>query len=71
MEQRTLIERLAEIEKHIASGKLHIERQQELIDELVKNGEPAANERALLTTFKSILAEHEARRTDLLRALNR
>ena len=40
MEQKALIERLAEIEKHIASGKLHIERQQELTDELVKNGEP-------------------------------
>src|SRR5579859_6622838 len=69
MEQKTLVERLAELEKHIAVGKLHIERQQQLIDELVGNGEPAANERALLTTFKRLLEEHEARRADLVRAL--
>ncbi len=71
MKQQGLIERLAEVEKHIATGKLHIGRQQQLIDELVGNGEPAANERALLITFKKLLAEHEARRADLVRALNR
>ena len=69
MEQKTLVERLADVEKHIAIGKLHIDRQQQLIDELVRNGEPAANERALLATFKKLLAEHEARRADLVRAL--
>lgn len=69
MEQKRLIERLADVEKHIAIGKLHIERQQQLIDELVASGDSAANERALLRTFKSLLAEHEARRADLVRAL--
>src|SRR5579859_4321084 len=71
MEQKTLVERLADVQKHIAIGKLHIDRQQQLIDELVRNGEPAANERALLATFKKLLAEHEARRADLVRALKR
>src|SRR5579859_7203086 len=69
MEHKTLVERLADVEKHIAVGKLHIERQQQLRDELVENGEPAANERALLATFKGLLAEHEAHRADLVRAL--
>src|SRR5579859_1048509 len=71
MEQKTLVERLADVEKNIAVGKLHIERQQQLIDGLLGNGEPAANERALLTTFKRLLAEHEARRADFVRALKR
>jgi len=47
MEQKRLIERLADVEKHIAIGKVHIERQQQLIDELVASGEPAANVSAI------------------------
>ena len=69
MERETLLSQLAEVEKHIALGKLHIDRQIEIIDELERTGQSAGNERSLLATFRSLLAEHEARRARLVRRL--
>ncbi len=65
MKHERMIVQLAEIERHIALGKELVERQQALIDELVQSGERAENERALLATFKSVLAQHERRRAQL------
>lgn len=65
MKHERMIVQLAEIERHIALGKQHVEHQQALIDELIQSGERAENERALLATFKSVLAQHERRRAQL------
>jgi hypothetical protein len=69
MERETLLRQLAEVEKHLAISKLHIDRQIEIIDELERAGQSARNERSLLATFRSLLAQHKARRARLIRQL--
>jgi hypothetical protein len=41
MNREMLTDHLAQVERHIAEGKAHVERQRQIVDKLVRNGEDA------------------------------
>ena len=64
-----LLDHLAQAERHIAGGRLIIERQQALITELERDGHPTAQARALLDTFVELQRMHEDDRERIMHEL--
>jgi len=62
-----MIEHLAQAERHVAQGELHLIRQREIIDELERGGHDTASARDLLLKLEETQALHIADR-DRIRA---
>jgi hypothetical protein len=60
---------LALAEKNVALGERHIERQEELVAELDRDGHDTRRALELLATFRRSQAEHIAHRDLLLKGL--
>ncbi len=61
---------LEQAERHVALGRRHIARQEEIIAELEGKGEETQTSRDLLAIFQSLQAGHEAHRQRLLSDLS-
>jgi len=57
---------LSEAEKHVAQGTKHVERQQELVLELERDGHDAKQAKQLLHQFQELLSLHIADRDRLV-----
>ena len=51
-----LKDHLAQSERHIVEGRDHVERQRQIVEELVRRGESAGRSKALLELFEQTLA---------------
>jgi hypothetical protein len=56
MERVLLKDHLAQAERHIVEGRDHVERQRQIVEELVRRGESAGRSKALLELFEQTLA---------------
>ena len=70
-EGRALLQRhLAQAEKDVALGTLHVERQLEILAELGRDGHPTKQAEQLLQTFEDSLRLHIEGRDRLLKELD-
>ena len=69
MDRQMVLDHLALAERHIAQGKITIERQQTLIAELEQGGHDTTLSRELLSQFLLTQTSHEEDRTRLRREL--
>jgi len=60
-----LKDHLAQAERHIVEGRDHVERQRQIVEELVRRGESAGRSKALLELFEQTLAAHVEERDRL------
>jgi hypothetical protein len=58
MERDLLKDHLAQAERHIAEGRDHVERQRQIVEEVVRRGENADRSKALLELFENTLEAH-------------
>jgi hypothetical protein len=58
-DREAALQRLEEIDRHIALGKEHIARQREIIEELDSEGHDTTAAKELLETFLATQAAHE------------
>ena len=65
MDRVLLEDHLAQAERHIAEGKVHVERQRQIVDEVVRRGGDARRSTALLNVFEDTLAAHVEERDRL------
>ena len=65
MDREILKQHLRLAEKHIAEGTEHVERQRQIVDELVRNGKDPRRSMDLLTLFEETLAGHTEERDRL------
>lgn len=65
MNRESLIAHLQQVERHVAEGERHLERQRQLVEELERDGYPSKTSRILLDLFEQLQAEHEADRQRL------
>ena len=65
MDRELLKQHLRLAEKHIAEGTEHVERQRQIVDELVRNGKDPRRSMDLLTLFEKTLAGHTEERDRL------
>jgi hypothetical protein len=54
MERVLLKDHLAQAERHIVEGRDHVERQRQIVEELVRRGESAGRSKALLELFEML-----------------
>jgi hypothetical protein len=66
MDQGTLQRHLAQAERHVAQGVVHLARQRALIDELDRAGHDTTDARAVLDTLTETQVLHEQDREHLL-----
>lgn len=66
MDQEALQQHLAQIERHIAQGVVHLARQRALIAELDRAGHDTGQARAILDTLMETQVLHEQDREHLL-----
>jgi hypothetical protein len=66
MDRALLLERLAQAERHISQGELHLAKQELLITELERRGEDATLPRDHLNTLRETQALHIEGRTRIL-----
>jgi hemerythrin len=63
---RGLLERhLAQAERHVTEGSIHVERQRELVQQLERKGQDSSGARSLLANFEDVLRMHIADRDRL------
>jgi len=60
-----LKDHLAQAERHIAEGRDHVERQRQIVEEVVRRGEDARRSTVLLELFEETLAGHVQERDRL------
>ena len=65
MRRQILIDHLAQAERHIAEGRVHVDRQRQIVEDLVRDGKDAGRSRNLLELFEDTLAMHIAERDRL------
>ena len=70
LDKRLLMQHLAQAEAHVATGRLHIERQLQRIAELERDGHDATLARTLLTTLSEAQRLHEETRERILAELS-
>jgi hypothetical protein len=70
MDKQFLMQHLAQAEAHIAQGRLHIERQEQRIAELERDGHDSSLARTLLDTLGEAQRLHEATRERILAELS-
>lgn len=58
MKREMLIDHLAQAERHIGESRAHVERQRQIVEELVRDGQDVGTSRDLLELFKKMLARH-------------
>ena len=58
MNREMIIDHLKQAERHIAEGRGHVERQRQIVEELVRRGDDARRSTALLELFEETLAKH-------------
>jgi len=66
MDRSTLLNHLAQAERHAAEGNRHLARQEQLIAQLDQHGHDTTEALKVLSTFRSTQALHEA---DVVRIL--
>ena len=64
-----LMHHLAQSEERIAKGRVHVNRQRQIVDELVRNGEDARKSKDLLRLFEDMLTRHIEYREQIVREL--
>lgn len=69
MDRSIKLEHLAEAEAHVAEGQRHIDRQEQIVAELDRDGHDTKQAWELLAIFRSLQIEHIAHRDRLLREL--
>ena len=69
MEQAAILKYLGEVERHVAQGLKHVERQIALIEELKRCGHDTGNAVSFLATLKQTQLSHEQHRDRLVREL--
>lgn len=62
MDRDTLIDYLAQAERHVAEGREHVARQRALIEELREGGHDLREAARLLANFEELLRMHLADR---------
>jgi hypothetical protein len=65
MNRDLLKDHLAQAERRIAEGRDHVERQRQIVEEVVRGGEDARRSTALLELFEKTLAAHVEERDRL------
>ena len=60
MDRATLLDHLAQAERHAADGERHIARQEELVAALDRDGHDTTEALKVLSTLRSTQALHEA-----------
>jgi hypothetical protein len=69
MNREMTLAHLAKAEKNVVLGERHIQRQEQLVSELDRDGHDTSAALTLLATFHRAQAEHVAHRDFLLREL--
>jgi hypothetical protein len=69
MDRQWIIDHLEDAERHVAGSAARVARQRQLLTELICDGLPSLQSKALLVTFEECLAMHTADRDRLLKAL--
>jgi len=69
MHREILIDHLAQAERHIAEGRVHVDRQRQIVEDLVRDDKDAGRSRKLLELFEDTLEGHIEERDRLLREL--
>ena len=69
MHRNMLIDHLAQAERHIAQGKMHVDRQRQIVEDLVRDSKDAGRSRKLLELFEDTLETHIEERDRLLTEL--
>jgi hypothetical protein len=59
MDRAALLQHLAQAEHHVAEGRRHLARQEELIAELDRDGHDTTEARKLLATLRATQALHQ------------
>ena len=69
MDPDMLMYHLAQSEEHLANGRVHVNRQRQIVDELVRNGEDSRRSKDLLRLFEDMLTRHFEYRELVVRQL--
>ncbi|MBB4261442.1 MULTISPECIES: hypothetical protein [unclassified Bradyrhizobium] len=70
MDRATLLRHLAEAERHVADGERHIARQEELINELRRDGHDLETASEVLATMQQSQVLHLEHRDRILREID-
>jgi hypothetical protein len=60
MDRATIEEHLEQARRHVAEGEEHVARQQQIVDELERDGHDTTQAREVLKVFEETLATHVA-----------
>jgi hypothetical protein len=69
MDRAMELAHLAEAERHIAEGKRRLERQEEIVAELKRQGHDAETALCLLALFRQVQADYVSHRDRIQKAL--
>ena len=69
MDPELLMHHLAQCEERIVKGRVHVDRQRQIVDELVRNGEDSRRSKDLLRLFEDMLTRHIEYREQIVREL--
>ena len=69
MHRKMLIDHLAQAERHIAEGKVHVARERQIVEDLGRDSKDAGRSRKLLEQFEDTLETHIEERDRLLTEL--
>ena len=71
MDKALTLQRLAETERHVRRGQLHLTWQTNILSGLEQDGHDITQAKALLLFFEEIQAEHISHRNRLLKEMGR
>ena len=69
MDKAMLLRHLAMAERHVAEGRVHVDRQTRHVADLQRDGHDTEQARDVLFRFQELLEMHEAERARLKREL--
>jgi hypothetical protein len=69
MDKNMMLNHLAQAERHVSEGLMHIARQKQIIVKLMKAGHDTTMARSLLVNFEDVLENHIADRDRLKKEL--
>jgi len=71
MDRDILLRHLAQAERHVAEGKVHLARQEDLIAMLDRKGRDTNSARRILATLRQIQSLHQRDRSRILSELKK